>query len=560
MPHSLATPGQARHRPAARRRHALALAAALATMPGMGWAGEATPVGTASAATSTSAPLLRQLLIAPSGQPADLLADGVHLVGLLEINTPGLRDLLGSQLGQPLTPQVVQALVTEVNRRLAAAGQGFSVASVPDQDVAQGRLRIVVTQGRLQRLRIEGAADADAIGRQFDSVRGDAPLDAAALDDTLAWLDRALPGRQSQARFSPGEGAGAVVLDLQVKEPARLAFSAGADNTGSAVTGEERISAGAVWSRVMHADDQLQLRLSGNPDFQHARSWQLGYQLGLPWRHVFSVSANGGSIRGRMPEPLALSGSSSGQSLRYEIPLRLSGAWTDGLTLGFDHKRSDNNLLFSETPVTQTVTEIGQFVLSYGAQRPDALGSMRVGATLTLSPGGLFGHQDDAAFGATRAGAKARYQVLQLQLDRSTQLGRMSWQSGLTLQQASTNLLGSEQLAGGGVSSLRGFREGAAYGDSGWVWRNELRLPSWQGPAGLQFTPSLLADAAALRLHTTQPGEPARRYLGSAGLGLSIVAQQLSLNLQWARRIKSGLPSQAQGGDRLHVSLQWSGI
>lgn len=557
MPHSLATTGQARRRPAARHLHPLALAAALAALPGAGFA--ATAPATSPAASTPAAPVLRQLLIAPAGHTADLPAGGVHLVGLPAIDSAGLRELLGLQIGQPLTPQAVQVIVTEVNRRLAAAG-GFTVASVPDQDVAQGQLRIVVTQGRLQRLRIDGAADAESVRRQFDSVRGDAPLEAAAVDDTLAWLDRALPGRQSQARFSAGEGAGAVVLDLQVKEPARLAFSAGADNTGSAVTGEHRVNAGAVWSRVLNADDQLQLRLSGNPDFRHSRSWQLSYQVGLPWRHVLSISANGGSIRGRMPEPLALSGSSSGQSLRYEIPLRLRGAWTDGFTVGFDHKRSDNNLLFSDTPVTQTVTEIGQFLLGYNAQRADAAGSTRIGATLTLSPGRLFGHQDDAAFDATRPGAKARYQVLQLQLDRSTQIGRMTWQSGLTLQQASTNLLGSEQLAGGGVGSLRGFREGAAYGDSGWVWRNELRLPGWQGPAGLLFTPSLLADAAALRLHSPQAGEPARRHLGSAGLGLGISGQQLSLQLQWARRVKSGLSSQPQGGDRLHVSLQWNGL
>jgi hemolysin activation/secretion protein len=554
MPHSLATAGPSRHRSTGLRRCALALAATLATLPGAGWA------ATSPLSPSPAAPVLRQLLIAPPGQAADPSTDGVHVVGLPGIDSDGLRRLLALQLGQPLTPATVQVLVTEVNRRLAAAGQGFTVASVPDQDVAQGRLRIVVTQGRLQRLRVQGAADADAISRQFDGVRGDAPLDAAAVDDTLAWLDRALPGRQSQARFSPGEGAGAVVLDLQVKEPARLSFSAGADNTGSAVTGEERISAGAVWSRVLNASDQLQLRLSGNPDFQHSRSWQVGYQLGLPWRHVLSVNANGGSIRGRMPEPLALSGSSSGQSLHYEMPLRLRGAWTDGITVGFDHKRSDNNLLFSDTPVTQTVTDIGQFLLSYSVERPDAAGSTRIAATLTLSPGGLFGHQDDAAFDATRPGAKARYQVLQLQLDRSTQLGRTTWQSGLTLQQASTNLLGSEQLVGGGVGSLRGFREGAAFGDSGWVWRNELRLPSWQGPAGLLFTPSLLADAATLRLHSALEGEPARRYLASAGLGLSISGPQLSLQLQWARRVKSGLGSQAQGGDRLHVSLQWNGL
>lgn len=553
MPFSFDAAGRARHTFA--RRSAPSLAATLAALAAMAAAATA-------AAEPVAPPLLRGVSISLEGSAPQAPTDaGVQISGLPAIDTPLLRQLISTQLGQPLTPQAVQALVTEVNRRLAASGQAFAVASVPDQDVAGGQLRIVVTQGRLQRLRIEGAADADAVARQFAGLQGDMPLDAPALDDTLAWLDRALPGRQTQARCLPGEGSGAVVLSLQVQEPARLTLSAGADNTGSAVTGEHRVNAGAVWSRVLNANDQLQLRLSGNPDFQHARSWQMGYQVGLPWRHVFSVNANGSSIRGRLPEPLAMSGGSSGESLRYEIPLRLSGAWTDGLSFGFDHKRSDNNLLFSDTPVTQTVTDIGQFSASYSAERPDALGSTRLTATLTVSPGNLMGHNDDAAFEATRAGAKARYRVVQLQLNRSTQLGRAQWQSSLTLQQASANLLGSEQLNGGGVSSVRGFAEGAGYGDSGWLWRNELRAPSCQGPAGLVLAPSLLLDAAQLRVHTVQPGEPARRHLASAGLGLSVTGPgRLSLSLQWAQRLKSGVPSQAQYGSRLHVSLQWGGF
>ena len=263
-----------------------------------------------------------------------------------------------------------------------------------------------------------------------------------------------------------------------------------------------------------------------------------------------------------MPEPLDLRGSSSGQSLRYDDPLRLTGPWTDSLSLGFDHKRSDNNLLFSDTPVTQTVTDIpGSSAPATAPSGPTRWPHPRHGYAhgLTRRPDR---HNDDAAFEATRADCQgARYQVLQVQLERGTQLGALHWQNQLTLQQANANLLGSEQLNGGGVSSVRGFAEGAGYGDSGWLWRNELRAPSWQGPAGLVLTPAMLLDAAQLRVHTALPGEPARRHLASAGLGLTASGPgKLSLSPQWAQRIKSSVPSQPQHGSRLHVSLQWAGL
>lgn len=517
-------------------------------------------MSTAQAESPTApptAPLTRGIAVVPAGAPA-AIEDGVRIDALAGPEAAALRGLFSLQLGRPLTPQSVQALVTEVNRRLARSGQAFSVAGVPDQDVSRGQLRIEVTQGRLGRLRIEGAADPDGLASRI-ALRGDEALEADAVDRELGWLERAAPGRQVQAKFEPGRSPGAVDVTLQVQELPRLQWSAGADNTGSPVTGRERVSAGVTLNRLLHADDQATLRLIASPDFEHTRTLTAGYTTALPWRHLLSLNANESRIRGRMPEPLALTGGSSGQSLRYEVPLRLAGAWTDGVVLGFDHKRSDNNLLFSETPVTQTVTRIGQFLLGYQARQQDDWGSTRLSLNLVMSPGGLADTNEDAAFDATRPGATARYRYVQLQADRSTPLGPLTWAASVTLQQANANLLGSEQINGGGVSGVRGFAEGAGFGDSGWVWRNELRGPAWQPGGGVIVTPSLLADAAQLRVHRAQPGEPAKRTLASAGVGLSAsLPGGFWLQLQWSQRLRSGLLAQPKGGDRLHVSLQWN--
>ena len=81
------------------------------------------------------------------------------------------------------------------------------------------------------------------------------------------------------------------------------------------------------------------------------------------------------------------------------------------------------------------------------------------------------------------------------------------------------------------------------------MWRNELRGPAWQPGGGVIVTPSLLADAAQLRVHRAQPGEPAKRTLASAGVGLSAsLPGGFWLQLQWSQRLRSGLLAQPGAG------------
>lgn len=530
---------------------ALALAAAwplAATAQGAQAAAPATP---ATASAQPAVPL-RTLLVGPASSMPE--GEGIQLHALpAGMDSAGLREQLQALLGQPITPALVEAVLADINRRLQ--GAGFHVASVPQQDVTGGTVRIELWQGRIAALRVEGPAAVAA--RAPALAAGNALPDPDRIAEDLAWLEKALPGRRATAQFSPGELPGDMAVHVRIVEPPRVSLTAGADNTGSRMTGSHRVNLGLQVNQVLAPDDQLGYRLSADPEFRHTINHSLNYAVPLPTRHILSATLVATRLEGKLPAPFDLRGSSGEAALRYEVPLRLAGAWTDSLVAGFDYKRSNNNLLFSQAPVTDTVTEIGQFSLAYQAAVRDPWGDTSGSARFVWSPGGLFPDQDDAAFDAARPGATARYRIAQLQLQRRTGLPMGAWTSALTLQKADANLLGSEQLGAGGVHTVRGFQEGVAFGDSGWLWRNDWRLPALRSPGGGWFAEfGLFVDAAGVRVHRPLPGEPGRRGLAGAGVGVLLgLPGGLTLEAQWGKRLRSDVVSQPEGGSRAHFAL-----
>jgi hemolysin activation/secretion protein len=533
---------------------AAALLAAFCTLcqPASAQAGAATP----AAPQATAA--LRTVLVVEADAPRDAapLPAGV-LLRVDELDREPLRGLLGTQLGQQIEPPLVEALVAEVNRALARNGRRFTVAAAPDQDVTDGVLRIEVQRGRLGKLAVTGDGDSARIQSQLRVRQGDL-LDAGPFEADLAWLERAQPGRRAVAALRPGSAPGEVEVEVRVAEPPRVSGSLGLDNTGNEFTGTERVSLGIGAARLLHADDQLSYRLSASPNFQNAVTHKLDYRSALPWRHLLGVSLTGSYIKSKVPEPLNQSGRSEEAALRYEVPLRLSGAWTDGLVLTGETKRSDNNLLFSDLPVTDTVMRIRQVSIAYEAAVRDPWGSTRGTATFIASPGDLGAYNDDASFQSVRSGATARYNIVRAQLSRQTPLGPgLEWQIGLNAQWAGARLLGSEQISAGGVASVRGFTEGSAYGDSGVVLRNDLRLPSIRLAPEVTLSPSLFIDGASLRIRDPQPGERSQE-LASVGGGVEAwLPYKVYLSAFLGYRVRSTLTSQPKDGGEAHLALQW---
>ncbi len=132
------------------------------------------------------------------------------------------------------------------------------------------------------------------------------------------------------------------------------------------------------------------------------------------------------------------------------------------------------------------------------------------------------------------------------------------------LQVASGNLLGTEQFAGGGSGSVRGYEEGEAYGDHGALVSHELALPATSLARLLRverLRDSLqvfaFQDAAALRSARRLPLERRTTTLHSLGAGLRWqLGRYLSVEAVHGWQLRATGVSRSGDNARTHVSAQ----
>ena len=203
-----------------------------------------------------------------------------------------LQPLLGRRLDQATLMQVIGT----VNRLLAAAGQKFAVATVPPQEVgADGVLRVEVREARVGAISVRRLGDkvfGDEQYRRLLRVKPGDLLSVDALDEDADWINRSNPYRTASVVTQPGQAPGTTDLDLVVTDRRPYGFALGYDNSGTRITGRERVLFQAGWGNVAGTDQQLNYTLYANPNFRNYVSHTLGYVVPLPWRHLLSVTAN----------------------------------------------------------------------------------------------------------------------------------------------------------------------------------------------------------------------------------------------------------------------------
>jgi len=458
---------------------------------------------------------------------------------------------LGRYLGRPIGPETIKGLRLEVMAAYARAGRPFVQVAVPSQDVSNGVLQLVVTEGRLGRLSVEGARRfGEAVYRKALRQSSGEPIDARRLQADLDWINRN-PYRHAAIVVQPGDRFGVTDLVLNVQERRPFSVNAGVDDTGTDSTGLERLSAGFDWGNAFGRGDDLNYQFQASTDFRALRQHNLSYTAGLPWRHSLSLSLAYAATRSEDPlGDVGATGVTRIAAVRYAAPLPRRGPFTHHLAAGFDFKSTNNDILFGGRSVFPTTSEVDQFLVEYGGQASDRLGGESFTLTLVGSPGGLTAHNDDADFRSQQLGATARYVYVRLSASRTTALpARLVWTAHLTGQLAGANLLASEQLVFGGYASVRGFAEQAATRDDGIVVQNEigpgpLRLDGLAAALGLPkgsvvVSPFLFLDSGAGRNHHDPEGTGSSSVgLVSAGPGLDLqVSSHLSGRLTWGSQL-----------------------
>lgn len=497
--------------------------------------------------------------------PNGVNATGIVTAGIDMLSQPSFRNIVTPFLGKPLTFDGLGRITRDVTAYYTAQRHPLVSAVVPEQDVQNGVVQIVVTEFRVGSIRTRG-------NHWFPSSVVSAPLDlhhGDTIDSTqlLSRLDaiNANPFRHVNLIYEPAQEAGYTDLVLQTQDRFPFRFFTGFDNSGTVTTGHNRWNAGVSWGKAFGLDQQLTYQFSSSSDLYLGSSRGPGFPGGpsfvshaLTWNMPLfsgdSISVSGDYQRAvpNIGSDFGLVGLNGQASVRYNHALPRTENFVQSVQAGYDFKTTNNDLNFSGVTVSSNSVEIDQFPISYSANLTDRLGVSSSSTMLVYSPGGLTSNNTPSAFAGASYGvglASSRYVYLREDFSRLTKLPfNAVWSARIVAQASNAGLLYTEQLVAGGPDLLRGYQTNSILGDEGVIVSNELRAPPlrnlFRQPIGsLQFLG--FWDYGSLRGKEAVAGYDTTLDASSIGTGLrySLRANVTAkFDFGWQLRSLPGIP------------------
>lgn len=490
-------------------------------------------------------------------------ATGIRTTGVPLLDANAFRTRIAPYLGKPVSFRTLKELERLTILFYREQDRPLVDVSLPEQDIVGGTVQLLVREGTLGEVRVEGNRWFD--GRRIrEAVRlqPGAPVRVRPLLEDVEYLERN-PFRQVTPVLAPGQTPGSTDLVLKVADRLPVRVFAGYEDSGTTSLGRERFLAGINWGNGFGLEHELGYQFMADTAVNRYKAHSAYWRIPLPWRHQIALSGSYAETKGNVNQDFSSLGTSWQISGRYVAPLPQLGRYRQEFQAGFDLKSSDNDLLFGGTNVHSTSADVTQLVFRYSGGLPDTLGVTGLAVELFWGPGRITDGQSSARYQAQRAGADPQYAYATLHLERNWLLpSGFSLLNRLSGQVASGNLLPSEMFGIGGAASVRGYDEHWANGDQAFLASIELRTPAWSlGRCAkmprFENRLQLLAfiDYGYSELYDPQPQERSNQELTSIGLGFRYqLGPHLDARFDYAWRLET-VGTAHWGEGRPHVSI-----
>ncbi len=445
--------------------------------------------------------------------PADVAESGPTIPKpRINIDEFGLisRETLDSTIGPfrvlPLGENRLELLLRQLDARLVEAGYVTSHALLESASIDTGEVRIRVLPGRLDDIRIGGDTAAAGIVRAFPMALGEV-LQLADVEQGIHQINR-LRLYQAQVTLRPGDSPGGSYLDLALGTGKPWRASLGADNQGSVATGQNRVRAGFGFDDAFGMLDSLQIQALAS---SNSRAGLASFAVPQGYA-IWSLTASGSRSTQRLPAGLELRSDAWTGLAGWNRVLTLAAEGRDSIDLSIARSRYARSI--DGTALDADRLTVLRAAISH--VRNSATAHWYVEPALSAGVPWLGAQRDPADL--ERASAHAQFVKLALNAGAVATFAQGDLETAIQAggQFARVGLHGSEQLSLGGLSSVRGFREGVLTGDRGFLWRGEVRLPRVLAnlPVAGQAVPYLHLDYGAAWLARAD-GD----YVAGAGVG-----------------------------------------
>lgn len=422
----------------------------------------------------------------PDLNQTNLQIQTITVEGSSIFNSDDFKPIIEPVEGKTISTAELQGIADQITQLYLDKGYITSRAIVDENTLSTGNIKILVIEGSLENIEVEGTQrlDPDYI-RDRIALGGGTPLNTANLEDQLRLL-RADPLLTNiEASLKSGTGLGQSVLVVRVTEAPSFGANFSIDNYSPPSVGSERFGMDLNYQNVSGLGDSLGLL------YQHTLQ---GGSDNLDLNYRIPVNAMNGTVQLRsvlnwnsVIQPnlafLDISGESNLYEISYRQPLIRTPREEFALSVGFTHQNG------------QTFTFAGPTAFGTG---PDSDGTTR---TSVLKLGQEYISRDGSGAWALRSSfnlGTGLFDVTDVNPNINgyffSWLGQIQRVQLLNpdnfliiqgdLQLTPDGLLPSQQFVIGGGQSIRGYRQNIRAGDNGFRVSVEDRITLHRNEAG----------------------------------------------------------------------------
>lgn len=461
----------------------------------------------------------------PSAQPAPAFEiQEYRITGATKLSELEKGKAVYPYLGPGRTAEDIEAARAALQGVYRAKGFETVLVEVPVSTPRGGVVHLRVVENAIGRVRVNGAryflpsqilSSAPSLKPGTIPNFQDVQRDIVALNQ---W-----PDRKVTPVLKSGLESGTVDIDLNVEDKFPLH--------------------GSIELNNRHSQDTTDLRLNGSLSYNNL--WQRGHSIGASFQispeDTSEVRVLSGYYIARFPQwpsfSLMLQGTKQdsnvatlggsavagrGEILGARAIFNLPGQerFFHSASFGFDYKHFDQVLNFGLTSLT---TPISYYPVTAGYSatwaREKSQTEFNAGITFAFRGTG----SEDTEFDNNRFKARGSFFYVRGDLAHTQELpGGFQAYAKAQGQASSQPLVSSEQFAGGGLGTARGYLEAEALGDNGIFGTLELRSPSllgWTKRKDAEWRAYLFVEGGLLSLRESLPDQESRFELASAGFG-----------------------------------------
>ncbi len=498
-----------------------------------------------------------------------------------------IETLLAPYTGQGKVYGDVQRALETLENAYRSTGYNTVRVYVPEQELTQGNVRLVVSEGIIGKVVISGNqhfSEANVRAALPALKEGSVP-NARLLSENIQ-LANDNPARQLAVTLGVGEEEKSINARVTVADENPQKVVVTLDNTGTPATGRYRTGIAYQHANLFQSDQMLTLAYTTAPDAPDGVKvdvYSLAYRLPL-YAFGDSIDLIYGNSNVNTPSAQAtgfgLAGKGDVTALRYNHYFPRQGEFSARLSLGIDYKYFNTRCsingvslpidpplpaLASCTPYTTrplSATYAGQW------QGAGAVADYNLGIAYNLPLGSRYefrGGMDHYSTIANRA-VSDNFTIVRFGANYMTTLFS-DWQARVAFsgQYSNNGLVAGEQFGMAGSTAVRGFGERAVAADTGHVANVEAYTPELARimniPGNLRGVLFYdLARGKNLGVQAATTGSADRLGIAAAGLGLRYNFQKsVSVRADVAGVTKAGPVGTESRGDWLgHVNMSYS--